>query len=402
MGKGRDERLVRPPGALDETDFLARCIRCGECMKVCPNNALQPALTEAGLEGLWTPVLTSRIGYCEPSCVLCSEVCPTGAIWKLTPQEKGWVVGVGQGNAAPVRLGTAFYDRGRCLPWAMATDCIVCQEWCPVSPKAIYLQEVEVTGRERQQEAAEAAARRSQPLRGLRSVRVRLPAAGASGGVCDQHRREPVGGQPDFIDQTKGKGTIVMRKMMRFKVASIAALLTVVVLTGVGCKKKIVDPFPASGAVAGWEKSGKTQSFDAANLCEYIDGGAEQYISAGVVGVSTSDYKFQGSLEATVDVYTMKSADGAKTIFDADPADRRQQERAVGRCGAAVRAERGLPQRTDLVRITAFESAPGESDALMALAHGSRASCRTGCSEQQDGVKGQKHGGAGCKAGVSL
>ena len=113
-------------------------------MKVCPNNALQPALTEGGLEGLWTPVLTSRIGYCEPSCVLCSEVCPTGAIWKLTPQEKGWVVGVGEGNAPPVRLGTAFYDRGRCLPWAMATDCIVCQEWCPVSPKAIYLQEVEV------------------------------------------------------------------------------------------------------------------------------------------------------------------------------------------------------------------------------------------------------------------
>src|SRR5664280_1114523 len=82
-------------------------------------------------------------GYCEPSCVLCSEVCPTGAIWKLTPQAKGWVVGVGESNAPPVRLGTAFYDRGRCLPWAMATDCIVCEEWCPVSPKAIYLQEVE-------------------------------------------------------------------------------------------------------------------------------------------------------------------------------------------------------------------------------------------------------------------
>jgi len=144
MGKSRDEHLIRPPGALNETDFLSRCIRCGECMKVCPNNSLQPALTEAGLEGLWTPVLTPRIGYCEPSCVLCSEVCPTGAIWKLTPAEKGWVVGVGQSSAPPVRLGTAFYDRGRCLPWAMATDCIVCEEWCPVSPKAIYLQEAEV------------------------------------------------------------------------------------------------------------------------------------------------------------------------------------------------------------------------------------------------------------------
>ena len=43
LGKSRDERLIRPPGALDETDFLSRCIRCGECMKVCPNNSLQPA-----------------------------------------------------------------------------------------------------------------------------------------------------------------------------------------------------------------------------------------------------------------------------------------------------------------------------------------------------------------------
>ena len=83
----RDERLLRPPGALDENYFLARCIRCGECMKVCPNNALQPALTEAGLEGLWTPILVPRIGYCESSCVLCSQVCPSGAIWEITSQQ---------------------------------------------------------------------------------------------------------------------------------------------------------------------------------------------------------------------------------------------------------------------------------------------------------------------------
>ncbi len=143
LGKGRHERLLRPPGSLDEADFLSRCIRCGECMKVCPNNSLHPTLSEAGLEGLWTPTLVPRIGYCEPSCVLCSEVCPTGAIWQITPQEKGWVVGV-DATDKPARLGTAFYDRGRCLPWAEATDCIVCEEWCPVSPKAIYVEEADV------------------------------------------------------------------------------------------------------------------------------------------------------------------------------------------------------------------------------------------------------------------
>ncbi len=147
LGKGRHERLLRPPGSLDESDFLGRCIRCGECMKVCPNNAIHPTLDQAGLEGLWTPTLVPRIGYCEPSCVLCSEVCPTGAIWQITPQEKGWVAGAAsasQTSAQRVRLGTAFYDRGRCLPWAEATDCIVCEEWCPVSPKAIYVQEADV------------------------------------------------------------------------------------------------------------------------------------------------------------------------------------------------------------------------------------------------------------------
>ncbi len=142
FGKGRHDRLLRPPGSLDEPDFLSRCIRCGECIKVCPNNSLQPTLEQAGLEGLWTPTLVPRIGYCEPSCVLCSEACPTGAIWQITPQQKGWVAGTQQPH--PVRLGTAFYDRGRCLPWAEATDCIVCEEWCPVSPKTIYVEEADV------------------------------------------------------------------------------------------------------------------------------------------------------------------------------------------------------------------------------------------------------------------
>ncbi len=140
----RDARLIRPPGALEENRFLERCIRCGECMKVCPNNALHPTLAEAGLEGIWTPVLVARIGYCEPSCVLCSQVCPTGALWEITSQGKGWVAERADPNAKPVRIGTAFFDRGRCLPWAMATECIVCEEWCPTSPKAIYLRPTEL------------------------------------------------------------------------------------------------------------------------------------------------------------------------------------------------------------------------------------------------------------------
>lgn len=138
----RNEKLIRPPGSLDEKHFLERCIRCGECMKVCPNNALQPTLMEAGLEGIWSPMLVPRIGYCEPSCTLCGEVCPTGAIWEFTlAEKKGTATNKDNSEKSePIKLGTAFYDRGRCLPWAMAKECIVCEEWCPTSPKAIYVQ----------------------------------------------------------------------------------------------------------------------------------------------------------------------------------------------------------------------------------------------------------------------
>ncbi len=139
----RSPVLVRPPGSTPEEDFIGRCIRCGQCMRVCPNNALHPTLLEGGLEGLWTPMLIARIGYCEPSCTLCGQVCPTGAIGELSLAQK-----VGDDATPPNRIGTAFVDRSRCLPWAMATPCIVCEEWCPTSPKAIYLREEVVFDRE--------------------------------------------------------------------------------------------------------------------------------------------------------------------------------------------------------------------------------------------------------------
>ena len=141
-GPDADAGLIRPPGSQEETEFLARCTKCGQCMRVCPTNVLQPASLQAGLEGLWTPALNNRIGAsgCQLNCVACSQVCPTAAIRPISLDEK-----LGRGSFAakgPLRIGTAFIDRGRCLPWAMDRPCIVCQENCPVSPKAIYVREV--------------------------------------------------------------------------------------------------------------------------------------------------------------------------------------------------------------------------------------------------------------------
>lgn len=133
--------LVRPPGALSEGEFLDRCIKCGQCMRICPTNVLQPGGLQHGLESLWTPVLNNRIGAsgCQYNCIACGNICPTGAIRPITLDEKQ-----GKGpfsGKGPIRIGTAFVDRGRCLPWAMDKPCIVCQENCPVSPKAIFTRE---------------------------------------------------------------------------------------------------------------------------------------------------------------------------------------------------------------------------------------------------------------------
>ncbi len=141
LGSNWYHRVIRPPGALPEEEFLKRCIKCGQCMRICPTNVIQPAGFEGGLENLWTPALNNRIGSsgCQLNCVACGQICPTSAIRPITLAEK---LGVNEfAEAGPIKLGTAFVDRNRCLPWAMDKPCIVCEENCPVSPKAIYTQE---------------------------------------------------------------------------------------------------------------------------------------------------------------------------------------------------------------------------------------------------------------------
>ncbi|MHC5077167.1 MAG: 4Fe-4S binding protein [Planctomycetota bacterium] len=133
VGENWFNKVIRPPGSLKEKEFLKRCITAG---------------FEGGLENLWTPVFNNRIGSsgCQLNCVSCGQVCPTSAIRPITLDEK-----LGQGkfiDVGPIKMGTAFFDRNRCLPWAMDRPCIVCEENCPVSPKAIFTREEFITVRE--------------------------------------------------------------------------------------------------------------------------------------------------------------------------------------------------------------------------------------------------------------
>ena len=111
---------IRPPGAIPEPSFLDRCIRCGQCMKACPTNGLQPTWLAAGPEGIFSPILVARRGPCEPDCNVCGHVCPTRAIRDLPLAEKHWA-----------KIGTAVVLQYRCIAWAESRRCMVCQESCP-------------------------------------------------------------------------------------------------------------------------------------------------------------------------------------------------------------------------------------------------------------------------------
>jgi MauM/NapG family ferredoxin protein len=128
--------LIRPPGALPEEEFIQRCIRCGNCMKVCPTNVLQPLPLSDGLARAWSPVLDTRRGYCEYRCNLCGRVCPTDAIAELPLERK-----------QKIQIGTGVFNKEICIPYAKGDNCIVCEEHCPVPEKAIRVKEGTVKGK---------------------------------------------------------------------------------------------------------------------------------------------------------------------------------------------------------------------------------------------------------------
>lgn len=72
---------MRPPGALEEHDFLSSCIKCGQCVQVCPVQAIKVDDIDHGF-GIGVPFIDSRKQACDFSCdaVQCILACPTGAL----------------------------------------------------------------------------------------------------------------------------------------------------------------------------------------------------------------------------------------------------------------------------------------------------------------------------------
>jgi Pyruvate/2-oxoacid:ferredoxin oxidoreductase delta subunit len=111
---------VRPPGAVAEPMLFGLCSRCGSCMRACPEGIIVPDLGTGGSGSWLTPRLDFSRRYCNERCRVCTGVCPTGAIRRLSLEAK-----------RALSIGTARVDRTRCLAWNAAQYCMVCQEFCP-------------------------------------------------------------------------------------------------------------------------------------------------------------------------------------------------------------------------------------------------------------------------------
>lgn len=120
VARRTSDALVRPPGALPEKEFLARCMRCSQCSLACPTNILQPTWLDLNLADMFSPGLDPRLGPCDPRCTSCAKACPIEAIRALAPDERLWA-----------KVGTAVIIPNKCLAWEQKKKCMVCDEVCP-------------------------------------------------------------------------------------------------------------------------------------------------------------------------------------------------------------------------------------------------------------------------------
>lgn len=114
------------PGATTLENFLTRCTACALCVSACPKNVIQPSVTEYGLTGIMQPRMDYHKGFCNYECIICTTICPTGALMPLDKEAKKLT-----------QLGIARFIRENCIVHTEKTDCGACSEHCPT--KAVQM-----------------------------------------------------------------------------------------------------------------------------------------------------------------------------------------------------------------------------------------------------------------------
>ncbi|MDY0170188.1 MAG: 4Fe-4S dicluster domain-containing protein, partial [Thermoguttaceae bacterium] len=122
---------LRPPGAAGPDQFGGLCVRCGNCVRACPTGVLHADLGEGGIGAFLTPLLRIDTTYCSEDCHACTQVCPSGAIERLSlPDKKRKAIGI------------ALVDFEHCL-LGWDKECSVCENRCPYEAIKIQFDEVE-------------------------------------------------------------------------------------------------------------------------------------------------------------------------------------------------------------------------------------------------------------------
>lgn len=117
--KKKPERATRivPPGAVSIRNLTQHCTACQLCVSACPNGVLRPS---TDLECLMQPESSYERGYCRPECTRCSEVCPTGAIVRISKEDK-----------SSTQIGHAVWVKENCVPLTDGVECGNCARHCP-------------------------------------------------------------------------------------------------------------------------------------------------------------------------------------------------------------------------------------------------------------------------------
>ena len=149
----------------------------------------------------------------------------------------------------------------------------------------------------------------------------------------------------------------------------VAKFLLVIVLAAAvtACGSRPASLLPKTGEAPDWEKTEETRQFAADNLWKYLDGGAERYRQAGVRVAVTAGYRYRGTVEAVADIYIMRSAGGARTIFETESASG-SRPIVIGDAGRSFGQSITFCRGRYLVRLVAFEDTAGTEKALLALA----------------------------------
>lgn len=123
---------IVPPGAQSLRNMASHCTGCQLCVTVCTNGVLRPS---TGLSTLMQPEASYERGYCRPECVKCSEVCPSGAILKITAADK-----------SAIQIGHAVWVKENCIPLTDDMECGNCARHCPTNAITMVSSDVKKEG----------------------------------------------------------------------------------------------------------------------------------------------------------------------------------------------------------------------------------------------------------------